>query len=152
MPIKEFAGDCTVLLRESGQGDITFALPVVDGRVKAVPKRPKGPGHVTLVNGLRKERRPEGWYLDVELQWEELSVEAHEALFDCVDALAQRTAAQSVFFSPVSPADPGMEWEVVPSIEEGTIDVVYEKRVQGRPAQLILPARSHVTALPSWMR
>mgnify|MGYP006280868019 FL=1 len=81
MPIKEFSGDVGVAIR-SGQGDTTFSLPAVDVTLRAVPRRPDGPAFRELLDGRRRERRASGWYLDVDIEWEELSIAAHANLID----------------------------------------------------------------------
>jgi len=156
MPVAEFAGNATVLIRD-GQGTqkSAFALPFSDGRVAAKPKRPKGPAIRTLVDGRRKERRADGWYMDVTLEYDELSIEAHRTLVQCIDTLHQRADADTVHFCPESPVPSGAEtddylWEVVPALKKGDVDLIYENRVRERSASLILKARREVPVLPDW--
>jgi len=157
MPVKEFAGDATVLIR-NGQGTTlsSHALPFSDGRVIAKPKRPDGPAFRELVDGRRKERRASGFYLDVELDWDELTIEAHADLVALIDALHVRGDTDTVHFCPDNPIPSGAEaddylWCVVPAISEGDIDLIYENRVRARAASLMLKARNEVATLPGWL-
>lgn len=148
MPIQEFSGEATVRV---GQGDI-FTLPFSDGRVIAKPKRPDGPPFRELVDGRRIERRAEGFYLDVKMDWGELSKGAHADLVALVDALHTRESATKVYFKPVPNEDTSIGfWRVVPAISEGDIDLIYESRVRARKATLTLKARDSVTPLPGWI-
>jgi len=147
MPVKEFAGDATVRIQDGQGGYDTFALPFSDGRVIAKPKRPDGPPFRELVDGRRKERRASGFYLDVELEWGELSKSAHTTLVQCIDTMHQRADTSNVEFRP---DDSIAFWRVVPAISEGDIDLIYEDRVRSREASLMLKAHSATDPLPGW--
>lgn len=149
MPIKEFSGDVGVAIR-SGQGDTTFSLPAVDVTLRAVPRRPDGPAFRELLDGRRRERRASGWYLDVDIEWEELSIAAHANLISLIDAMHARGGTDEVFFCPSMPWDASMEYRVVPAIDEDAAQIIYSDRVRERPGTLILKAHHEVTELPSW--
>jgi len=157
MPLLEFSTDCHIEIRDSGgETSNSFSLPLGSGTIMVKPRRPDGPPTRTLLDGRRKERRTEGFYLDVELEWEELSPSPHQALVSAVDALHLRPPSSTVHFCPESPPPEGAEvdgylWRVVPSLEEGMIDVIYENRVRERGASLTLKAHDYKTALPGWL-
>jgi hypothetical protein len=149
MPIQEFSGDATIRI---GQGGTTFALPFSDGRVIAKPKRPDGPAFRELVDGKRKERRADGFYLDVNLEWDELSSGARATLVSLVDGLHTRAPDTKVYFKPVAEPDTSIGyWRVVPALTEGDIDLIYEDRVRAREASLTLKAEDSTPSLPGWL-
>ena len=157
MPVLEFSGNATVEIRD-GQGTTlsSHALPFSDGRVVAKPKRPDGPAYRELVDGRRKERRADGFYLDPKMEWEELSVEAHADLVALMDALHVRADTDEVYFCPENPVPAGAAadnyiWRVVPAISEGDIDLIYENRVRAREASLTLKAHDSIAPLPGWL-
>lgn len=151
MPVKEFSGDATVRIQDGAGGYDNYPLPFSDGRVIAKPDRPKGPPFRTLVDGRRKERRSDGWYLDVKLQWEELSKSAHVTLRQLIDDLHQRSSSQAVEFKPEPDSGSSISyWRVVPAIKEGTIDLIYEDRVRSRKSSFMLKARQSRESLPNW--
>jgi len=156
MPVKEFSGNATVEIRD-GQGTTlsSHALPFSDGRIAAKPKRPGGLPFRELVDGRRKERRADGFYRDVELDWAELSIDAHAVLVGLIDALHLRADADEVYFCPENPVPTGawdddFIWRVVPAISGGDIDLIYEDRVRARGASLTLKAHDAITTLPGW--
>ena len=157
MPIREFSTDCHIEIRDSGGTTLSsFSLPIGSGKIMPKPRRPDGPPTRTLLDGRRKERRTEGFYLDVELEWEELSPGPHQTLVNVIDALHLRAGSSTVHFCPESPPPTGAEadgylWRVVPSLEEGMIDVIYENRVRERGAALTLKAHDYEPALPGWL-
>ena len=152
MPIQEFSGNASVLIEDGGGSEVaSFALPFSNGKVIAKPKRPDGPPFRRLVDGRRKERRATGWYLDVEAEWDELSVPAHDTLVSCIDALHRRSGTDRVKFKPEPKSASAISyWRVVPAISEGDIDLIYEDRVRAREASLMLKARTARDNLPSW--
>jgi len=149
MPIQEFSGGATILIRDGQGNDLSsFALPFSSGRVIAKPKRPDGPPFRRLVDGRRKERRTNGFYLDVDMTFDELSKGAHARLVRCIDAVHGRAGNDTVHFRP---DDSISYWRVVPALSEGDVDLIYEDRVRAREASLTLKARSAVSSLPSWL-
>jgi len=92
----------------------------------------------------------------VELDWDELTIEAHADLVALIDALHVRGDTDTVHFCPDNPIPSGAEaddylWCVVPAISEGDIDLIYENRVRARAASLMLKARNEVATLPGWL-
>jgi hypothetical protein len=154
MPLQEFNSDCTV--RVGAQAVIT--LPATNLRVVCYPAVGEVASVVELVTKERYVRPFSEWHLDIELSWENLSLERYDALVLFVEQMvAALGTTNRIKFSPdpvwpISALEAERTVDVIPDLEKETINAIYLDRVRSRETALRLTTRLPLPGIPVWIK
>lgn len=134
-------------------GGTVYPIPVSQLTIRMVPRLDGGPSFVTDISGVRRSNfKNRQHYLDTELSWAELGMQANE-YYELVNALYNNigVAGQDIYFCATYPYNVAYAIQSIPEISNELLALVWNDQMREEPGSMKFYGVNPTDSIPAWM-